>query len=161
MTDIGEEGIPARKFYKDNGGQWRDEKRNVWWSGGHITDKDVKCYDHVLAYQKLYGIPKSGRHRSTFDRGDGYVVKVPHMASGEDAIVHEASVSEDQSLPVARCWLEDSKVMPGMIVLIMEKVDTKAHPSPYDEDYPEWAYKLHDAHQLGTTADGRLVVYDI
>jgi hypothetical protein len=121
-----------------------------------LTSKS-KYYAILQEYVKKYGHPMSGRHRATFDRGDGWVIKVAHLPCGQDAIEEEARLSKEADFPVAHCYLETSEFNSDIDILIMEKVDPDDYPGW--EHLPDWA-KVIDCEQVGMTPDGRLVAYD-
>lgn len=105
-----------------------------------------------------------GRTRVVFDRGDGYVVKVPfngegYMANGGEYKTYTYNVAnpDNPGIPVAACNFEDFNSMDKEIpVLIMEKV-TYAHG---EENLPDWVGWV-DCGQVGYTKNGELVAYDL
>lgn len=120
-----------------------------------------KQIDH---YTKQYGQPLLGRTRAVFDRGDGYMVKVPMngeglMANQSEIMTHEA---KDPYIPVAECRMEtDYSVVPeGMPVLVMEKVDIESASKLRYKDMPDWVGSV-DCGQVGYDRKGRLVAYDL
>lgn len=117
---------------------------------------------YIRSYTEKYGVPEVGRTRAVFDMGDGHVIKVPLNGEGFMANRSEAltSASEDQFIPVAKCWQEDREEFPGgpVGVLIMEKV-TPLEKVSYKE-LPDWVGYV-DCGQVGYDKSGKLVAYDL
>ena len=106
----------------------------------------IEQFDH------LYGEPQCGRTRATFDRGDGTVVKIPFTGEGFASNAFEAR-HNDPGISLAKCeigWHGDAGF------LVMERVT----PITDYTDLPEWTGWV-DCAQVGHTADGRLVAYDL
>lgn len=117
---------------------------------------------YIKKFTREYGTPEVGRTRAVFDRGDGYMIKVPLNGEGFMANRSESLTSEagDDFIPIAKCWQEDDKSIPdGEInVLIMEKV-TPITTIDY-KALPNWVGFV-DCAQVGHTKDGKLVAYDL
>lgn len=101
----------------------------------------------------------ASRTRAVFDRGDGYVVKVPLTEEGFLANSREAHWTSTE-VPVAPCHLEVAST--GVYVLVMEEV---VRFPLYDDDgliddLPDWTGYV-DCQQVGWLVDGRLVAYDL
>lgn len=115
----------------------------------------------IEVYKKKYGTPEVGRTRAVFDRGDGYVIKVPLNGEGYMASNTEKRYSEmdDPYIPVAKCWYEDdySVTKEGFGVLVMEKV--KITRADY-KNMPDWVMAV-DCGQVGYNKAGELVAYDV
>ena len=161
MGNVGVYGsIWARdgKPIQDELGNW---SRPQLWSE-HFDNDDMPLYRLAERYQEKYGYAWTGRHRCTFDRGDGWVIKVPHNRNGEEACLREVLEYERRhevdSTPMAHCYLEISEFDPTFTVLVMEWVNVESRIE-YDK-LPEWALSI-DCCQVGYTADGRLVAYDL
>jgi hypothetical protein len=108
----------------------------------------------IVSYAARYGEPILGRTRAIFDRGDGYVVKIPRDEEGNLANWFEAHY-DDPDVPLARCALE----MDGdNAVLVMEWVEPVRGPAR--AELPAWTDWV-DCRQVGRTADGRLVAFDL
>lgn len=117
---------------------------------------------YIRKFTRQYGTPEVGRTRAVFDRGDGYMIKVPLNGEGFMANRSESLTSEsgDNFIPIAKCWQEDDTSLDkeGINVLIMEKV-TPITKIDYKE-LPNWVGYV-DCAQVGHTTDGRLVAYDL
>lgn len=117
---------------------------------------------YIKTYTEKYGVAQVGRTRAVFDRGDGYMVKVPLNGEGFMANRSESltSASDDTFIPVAKCWMEEDTSIPGgsIDILVMEKV------TPIEEiDYkklPDWVGFV-DCAQVGHDSKGKLVAYDL
>lgn len=126
------------------------------------------CAEHPFYEEKFspilhdmaesYGNPWVGRTRAVFDRGDGYVIKVPLNQEGVMASTNEFSTAEmdDSLIPVADCKFDFST---GMPLLVMEKVDTNVS-NRYGKDMPDWLSYV-DGAQVGYNSKGELVAYDL
>lgn len=117
---------------------------------------------YIRKFTSQYGVAEVGRTRAVFDRGDGYMIKVPLNGEGFMANRSESltSASDDQFIPIAKCWQEDDTSLDkeGINVLIMEKV-TPIGKIDY-KALPNWVGYV-DCAQVGHTKDGRLVAYDL
>jgi hypothetical protein len=117
---------------------------------------------YIKSYTKKYGVAQVGRTRAVFDRGDGYMIKVPLNGEGFMANRSErlTSESDDTFIPIAKCWEEDDKSIPGagISVLVMEKVTPIGRISY--KDLPNWVGFV-DCAQVGHDKSGNLVAYDL
>lgn len=117
---------------------------------------------YIRKYTQKYGVAQVGRTRAVFDRGDGYMIKVPLNGEGFMANRSErlTSESDDTFIPIAKCWEEDDNSIPGegISVLIMEKVTPIGNIS-YKE-LPNWVGYV-DCAQVGHDRSGKLVAYDL
>ena len=126
--------------------------------GDNYHTLTLKLVDH---YRRKYGTPWVGRTRAVFDRGDGYVIKVP--LNGEGFLSNSREVNsygmEDPYIPTAECWEETDHSVnkDGLSVLIMEKV--KVTFANY-KDMPDWVGSV-DCGQVGYNRKGELVAYDL
>jgi hypothetical protein len=82
------------------------------------------------------------------------VLKVPLTWEGDAANEREAKHS-DSFIPLARCRAHHS-LPSGVILLWMERVQPIVVPTPH----PLWVDSV-DCGQVGYTADGCLVAYDL
>lgn len=115
-------------------------------------------------YTRKYGEPMIGRTRAVFDRGDGYMLKVPlngegMMANSSEIMTYEAN---DSFIPVAECRIETdySGSSDGIGVMVMEKVDIEPVQNMSYNDLPDWVGYV-DCAQVGYDKKGRLVAYDL
>ena len=117
---------------------------------------------YIRNYTKKYGVAQVGRTRAVFDRGDGYMIKVPLNGEGFMANWSESLTSEsgDPFIPIAKCWQEDDNSIPGegINVLVMEKVTPIGNISY--KDLPDWVGYV-DCAQVGHDKSGKLVAYDL
>lgn len=117
---------------------------------------------YIKGYTKKYGVAQVGRTRAVFDRGDGYMIKVPLNGEGFMANRSESLTSEsgDPFIPIAKCWQEDDNSIPGegINVLVMEKVTPIGNVSY--KDLPNWVGFV-DCAQVGYDQSGKLVAYDL
>jgi hypothetical protein len=117
--------------------------------------------NQIKLFTKKYGQPWVGRTRAVFDRGDGYVIKVP--MNGEGYAANNAEVinanMDDPYIPVANCWHEEAyDITPkGVPTLVMEKVE---HCKADYKNMPDWVMSV-DGGQVGYDKNGRLVAYDL
>jgi hypothetical protein len=120
------------------------------------NEVEAALQDLVRKHFGMYGAPLGmGSSRFAFDRGDGYVVKVPHNERGLIANGTEANW-DNPGIPLAECWLElDSEG--AYYVLVMEKVD-RYRKNP--DDLPFWASCV-DCYQVGYNRLNELVAYDL
>jgi hypothetical protein len=108
-----------------------------------------------------HGFPEVGRTRAVFDLGDGWVVKIPlndegvGASSSEEYAYQRGLANGDPWIPVARC---EFRQLGERYYLHMERVEPLVFKS-YD-DVPQWVGYV-DGGQVGHTADGRLVAYDL
>lgn len=114
-------------------------------------------------YRKKYGEPMVGRTRAVFDRGDGYVVKVPINGEGFAANSREVLTSEveDPYTPVADCYHDTvyDASSEGVSVLVMEKLSFEGVPNSYS-NLPDWVMSV-DGGQVGYNKKGELVAFDL
>lgn len=108
--------------------------------------------------QTTYGPPiGTGRDRHTFNRGDGYVLKLGHDSCGDEANLHEAFLFAKHGyhgkIPYAKCHIE---YMQGFPILIMEWVE---HTDLPRKKLPRWVDSV-DCQQVGYNKQGLLVAYD-
>jgi hypothetical protein len=117
----------------------------------------------INLYRKKYGEPSVGRTRAVFDRGDGYVVKVPINGEGFAANSREVitSEAEDPYTPVADCYHDTvyDVSSEGVSVLVMEKLTFDGVPKSY-KDLPDWVMSV-DGGQVGYNKKGELVAFDL
>jgi hypothetical protein len=117
----------------------------------------------INLYRKKYGEPEVGRTRAVFDRGDGYVVKVPLNGEGFAANSREVLTSEagDPYTPVAECYHDVvyDVTSEGVSVLVMEKLSFEGVPRGYN-DLPDWVMSV-DGGQVGYNKKGELVAFDL
>lgn len=117
----------------------------------------------INLYRRKYGEPDVGRTRAVFDRGDGYVVKVPINGEGFAANHREVLTSEveDPYTPVADCHHDTVyDVSPeGVSVLVMEKLSFEGVPKGYS-NLPDWVMSV-DGGQVGYNKKGELVAFDL
>ena len=147
--------------YKHAIDNMRYVKRQMQEFEGHpyydITLKQINLY------RRKYGEPEVGRTRAVFDRGDGYVVKVPINGESFAANSREARTSEADNpyTPVAECYHDTVyDVDPdGVSVLVMEKLNFEGVPRSY-RDLPDWVGSV-DCGQVGYNRKGELVAYDL
>lgn len=117
----------------------------------------------INLYRKKYGEPEVGRTRAVFDRGDGFVVKVPINGEGFAANHREVLTSEveDPYTPVADCrhdTVYDASPA-GVSVLVMEKLSFEGVPRGY-ANLPDWVMSV-DGGQVGYNKKGELVAFDL
>lgn len=161
--------IKARDMYRQRREmiqEVKNRKRLMEYIEGQMQEfAGDEYYDFTLnqikLYTKKYGKPWVGRTRAVFDRGDGYVIKVPMNGEGyaaNNAEVINASM-EDPYIPVAECWhQEDYSITPkGVPTLIMEKVE---HCRADYRNMPDWVMSV-DGGQVGYNKKGELVAYDL
>jgi hypothetical protein len=114
-------------------------------------------------YRKKYGEPMVGRTRAVFDRGDGYVVKVPINGEGFAANSREVLTSEveDPYTPVADCYHDTvyEASSEGVSILVMEKLSFEGVPRGYN-NLPDWVMSV-DGGQVGYNKKGELVAFDL
>ena len=111
---------------------------------------DTALHSASMRYPRL----GSGRHRTVFDMGDGYVLKLPWNFEGIYSNELEARTANDNhssDICYARCELIDFLGVPAVK---MEKVDIAPRGK-----LPSWTSYV-DCQQVGYTTDGRLVAYD-
>jgi hypothetical protein len=110
--------------------------------------------DLLARYSDLYGEPLLGRTRAVFDRGDGFVIKVP---LDDEGLLDNWSESrhDDEGLPLAKCTLEADG---DCRILVMERV--RMPTAEEARALPDWTDWI-DCRQVGWTADGRLVAFDL
>jgi hypothetical protein len=117
----------------------------------------------INLYRRKYGEPDVGRTRAVFDRGDGYVVKVPINGEGFAANSREVitSEAEDPYTPVADCYHDTvyDVSSDGVSVLVMEKLTFDGVPKSY-KDLPDWVGAV-DCGQVGYNKKGELVAFDL
>ena len=117
----------------------------------------------INLFRKKYGEPLVGRTRAVFDRGDGYVVKVPINGEGFAANSREVitSEAEDPYTPVAECYHDTvyDASSEGISVLVMEKLSFEGVPRGYN-NLPDWVMSV-DGGQVGYNKKGELVAYDL
>jgi hypothetical protein len=117
----------------------------------------------INLYRKKYGEPEVGRTRAVFDRGDGYVVKVPINGEGFSANDREVRTSEaeDPYTPVADCYHDTvyDASPKGVSILVMEKLTFEGVPRSY-KDLPDWVGAV-DCAQVGYNKKGELVAFDL
>jgi hypothetical protein len=102
-------------------------------------------------FSSKYVIIGGGRHRKTYDVGNGYVAKVPTCEAGLHDNWHEAFVfKRDKDWPYARCR------MCGQYVLVMEKLDIDVGSR---NNLPRWTDWV-DCAQVGYDSKRRLKIYD-
>lgn len=101
------------------------------------------------------GIPQLGSTRACFMVDDRWVLKVPLTAAGEIANFREATHPSSSFIPLAACRLHDSCLGPAL--LWMERVTPVRSGTG---NLPAWAGFV-DCAQVGHTADGALVAYDL
>lgn len=106
----------------------------------------------ALDYQARYGDPLVGRHRMTFLDGER-VHKLPRSFDGMIANAREANWKSTE-MPIAACSLH-VEMPSGINVLRMERVQPCV-----GQTLPDWTMSI-DCQQVGYTADGRLVAYDL
>lgn len=127
-------------------------------AGNEYYDFTLK---QIKLYTQKYGKPWVGRTRAVFDRGDGYVIKVPMNGEGYASNGREVNCyqMEDPYTPVAECWHQDDySITPkGVPTLIMEKVE---HCRADYRDMPDWVMSV-DGGQVGYNKKGELVAYDL
>ena len=113
----------------------------------------------LTEFKKRYGEPECGRTRAVFDRGDGYVIKVPIDYEGMMASSNEFTVfsAEDTFIPVADCYFDNEFEQP---LLVMEKVDTRRTEKLSYSEMPNWVGYV-DSGQVGYNKKGELVAYDL
>ena len=117
-----------------------------------MTAQERRCYAIETA-RSLYPCLGTGRHRTVFDMGDGWVLKLPQNIYGDgsnDLEVQLANSDEPSDIPFARCDMVDFFGIPAVK---MEKVEQARG------NLPEWTNYV-DCGQVGWTQDGRLVAYD-
>jgi hypothetical protein len=107
--------------------------------------------------RERYGNPKMGSSRATFDRGDGYLIKVALVPIGQNTNRREARVAADPSseIPMAKCWEE---TIDGIQVLVIEKV--RIPEGLWGMNLPDWVEQV-DFKQVGYNSKGELVAYDL
>lgn len=161
--------IKARDMYRQRREmiqEVKNRKRLMEYIEGQMQEfAGDEYYDFTLnqikLYTKKYGKPWVGRTRAVFDRGDGYVIKVP--INGEGYFSNSREVNgyqmEDPYIPVAECWHQDDySITPkGVPTLIMEKVE---HCKLDYRDMPDWVGSV-DCAQVGYNKKGELVAYDL
>lgn len=146
--------------------QVKDNKQRLEYIKGQMQEfAGDEYYDHTLnqikLFTKRYGQPMVGRTRAVFDRGDGYVIKVPMNGEGYAAnnteVIHASM--DDPWIPVAECWHEeDYSITPkGVPTLVMEKVE---HCRLDYKELPDWVMSV-DGGQVGYNKKGELVAYDL
>lgn len=117
----------------------------------------------INLYRRKYGEPEVGRTRAVFDRGDGYVIKVPINGEGFAANSREVTTSEveDPYTPVADCRHDTvyDASSAGVSVLVMEKLSFEGVPRGYN-NLPDWVMCV-DGGQVGYNRKGELVAYDL
>lgn len=96
----------------------------------------------------------AGNERMCWDRGDGYVIKVPYDDAGAFSNGVEADWQHSDYIPLAKCWLDWLDGFPYAL-LIMEKVT----PVRDFSNLPKWTNAV-DCVQVGYTVDGKLVAFD-
>lgn len=94
-----------------------------------------------------------GRTRLVFDRGDGYVLKVPLNWEGITDSYNESEWSSEY-IPVAKCHIEELGEVP---VLVMEKVSIVQRDF---KELPDWTMSV-DCQQVGLNSKGQLVAFDL
>jgi hypothetical protein len=101
-----------------------------------------------------------GRHRTTYDMRDGWVLKIPNSTAGVVANEEEAEIygkwsrgQYSSDLQYARCHL---LIFAGVVCVRMEKVDDGWDSA---KDFPSWVDYV-DCCQVGFTERGQLVAYD-
>lgn len=106
-------------------------------------------------YRARYGEPLLGTKRATYvDRTNRRVFKVPLNMAGIDANYAEDGHTDD-FIPIAACRILDIEA--EFPVLEMEWVEPLVVPRSELPDWTDWV----DCAQVGHTADGRLVAYDL
>lgn len=117
----------------------------------------------INLYRKKYGEPEVGRTRAVFDRGDGYVIKVPINGEGFIANDREVKTAETENpyTPVAHCYHDTlyDVSSEGVSVLVMEKLSFEGVPRSY-KDLPDWVGAV-DCAQVGYNKKGELVAFDL
>lgn len=143
------------------------EVHNTWTTGKEIIgasiegsfgseEEDELAAQDLEHYIDLYGQPLVGTNRAVFDRGDGTMIKMPICDYGQYANVQEGrAVLKPDKWYFTRGHSEHSPN--GFHVLVVEKVEPIFHDDP---EYPDWADFI-DCGQVGRTADGRIVAYDL
>ncbi len=117
-------------------------------------DRKAIIEDALLKAAEAYGDPICGTTRATFALPCGTkVLKVPFTLSGISQNRTEANHKDGVPLADCRIVSEDGDVP----ILEMERVTPAER---FSGRMPDWVYGV-DSEQVGYTADGRLVAYDL
>lgn len=109
--------------------------------------------------RERYGNPQMGSSRATFDRGDGYLIKVALVPIGQNMNGREARVAADpqSKIPMAKCWEE---TISGVQVLVIEKLRVPKPAQLRTMKLPKWVDEV-DYQQVGYNSRDELVAYDL
>lgn len=125
-------------------------------------DPEVMTEDKLEEFIRNFDYPLAGSGRVVFRcEGKGVVYKVALNAAGLQENATEVAVSESQEVPTAHAVIEN---VLGVDVVAMEIVEPIEDPREYfrpdqREEY-DWIRSI-DMWQVGLTADGRVVAYDL
>jgi hypothetical protein len=147
--------------------EWADEDTLTWVIGRALQEEEPLPGIEALLRRigSRCGEPQVGGKRAVFSVGEHWVLKVPLTWEGDIDNVNEAryyaqtvASETDEFIPVANCRVHHS-LPSGVALLWMERVVpvTFKYGDPSCPDWVGWV----DCGQVGYTADGHLVAYDL
>lgn len=123
--------------------------------------------DLIVSLTEKYGQPRVGGGRAAWDRGDGWMIKIPLSYWGLHQIRRELKHWEDGCPNIPFTEIKEIDLHPEVKVILVEKVtplkgdeNNWLEYSDEADQYPDWLW-LIDSEQAGYNSKGDLVAYDI